>query len=236
MAGKPPITSPSETARMATRETRQQRGRGRGRTLVARTLAELRTGRRGAGVSREQMAREIGWSPSALARAEAGQLDDVGVIRLSEMASALGFELSIGLHPVGDPIRDKGQQAISRRLDALLAPVWQVTNETLLPGSGGLRAWDKLLRLLGAQPRYLVGVDLETRIRDIQELVRRTRLRERDGGTDAILLVLSESATNRRLVGELREALGPAYATSPRLIMRALKRGVPLPGSGVILI
>jgi transcriptional regulator with XRE-family HTH domain len=182
--------------------------------LVGRTLDELRRTRVRAGVSRQQMARELAWSPSALARAEADVLDDVGVIRLSAMASVLGMELSLGLHPIGDPIWDKGQQALGRRFDALLAPVWQVTDETLLPRPGDQRAWDKLIRLLGAQPRYLVGVDLETRIRDIQELTRRTRLRERDGG----------------------EALGPGYATSPRLILRALKAGRQLPGSGLILV
>ena len=110
-----------------------------------------------------------------------------------------------------------------------------MTSETLLPLPGDLRAWDKLLRLGGA-PRHLVGVDLETRIRDIQALVRRTRLRERDGGVDAILIVLSDSAINRRLVGQLREALGTDYATAPRAILRALREGSALPGSGVILI
>lgn len=220
---------------MATKETRRERGHRRGRMLVGRTLDELRRVRVGAGVSREQMARELAWSPSALARTEADVLDDVGVIRLSAMASALGMELSLGLHPIGDPIRDKGQQALGRRFDALLGPVWQVMDEAPLPLPGDRRAWDKLLRLRGAEPRYLVGVDLETRIRDIQQLVRRTRLRERDGGVDQILIALSDSATNRRLVGQLREALGPGYATGPRLILRGLKMSRPLPGSGVIL-
>lgn len=81
-----------------------------------------------------------------------------------------------------------------------------------------------------------MGVDIEARIRDVQALVRRTRLRERDGGVDQILIVLSDSATNRRLVDELRAALGPSYATSPRAILKALREGRPLPGSGVLLV
>jgi transcriptional regulator with XRE-family HTH domain len=204
--------------------------------LVVRTVSELRDARVGAGLSREQMAQALDWSASALLRVEADRLEDVGVIRLCEMASVLGCELSIGLHPIGDPIRDKGQQAVGARLDAILAPLWRVTNETLLPGGSELRSWDKLLRLKDVTPRHLVGVDIETRIRDIQELVRRTRLRERDGETDAILIVLSDSAVNRRLVDQLRDALGPGYATSPRLILRALRAGERLPGSGVILV
>ena len=44
---------------MATKETRRERGHRRGRMLVGRTLDELRRVRVGAGVSREQMAREL---------------------------------------------------------------------------------------------------------------------------------------------------------------------------------
>jgi hypothetical protein len=85
-------------------------------------------------------------------------------------------------------------------------------------------------------PHYLVGVDIETRIRDVQALTRRTRGRERDGEVDAILIVLSDSATNRRLVGDLREALGDEYKSSPREILAALRAGARLPGSGVVII
>jgi hypothetical protein len=133
-------------------------------------------------------------------------------------------------------LRDKGQLAVGRRFDRLLADAWRVTDETLLPGTGELRAWDKLLRLVGASPRHLVGADIETRIRDIQALTRRTRARERDGHVDAILIVLADTATNRRLAPELRDSLGDGYATSPRAIFKALRRGDRLVGCGVILV
>jgi hypothetical protein len=152
------------------------------------------------------------------------------------MASVLGFEISLGLHPIGDPIRDKGQRACAQRFDRVLDESWRVTNETLLPGTGEKRAWDKLIRLIGATPRYLVGVDIESRVWDVQAIVRRTRERERDGQVDQILIVLADTAHNRRVIDSLRQALGDAYATSQRLIVAALRRGEPLPGSGVILI
>jgi transcriptional regulator with XRE-family HTH domain len=220
---------------MATRETRLSRGRRRGDLLEARTLSELRERRMVLGISQHALARDLGWSQANLWRVEAREIG-VTVARMSEMASLLGLELSIGLHELGDPIRDKGQQALAGRFAELLSPLWAVTAEALLPMPGDLRAWDKLLRLTGAGPRHLVGVDLETRIRDIQALVRRTRMRERDGGVDAIVIVLSDSATNRRLVGELRDALGPDYATNPRVLLRALREGSALVGSGVVLI
>lgn len=97
---------------------------------------------------------------------------------------------------------------------------------------GDPRVWDLLLRLAD----QVVGAEAETRIRDVQALVRRMRARQRDGGTDEVLLILSDSAVNRRLVGELREALGDDFATPPRALLAALREGRPLPGSGVILL
>jgi hypothetical protein len=53
---------------------------------------------------------------------------------------------------------------------------------------------------------------------------------------DVIVLLLAATRTNRELVDELRLALGPAFATPPRLILESLRAGQPLPGSGVVLL
>src|SRR4029078_5629794 len=125
---------------------------------------------------------------------------------------------------------------LAKRFEAILSPKWRSMSEVLLPGPGELRSWDKLLRLDDPARKQLVAAHLETRIRDIQALVRRTRSRERDGHVDEILLVLSDSATNRQLVSELRETLGAAYRTSPRWLMKGLREGSALVGSGVVLL
>jgi len=203
---------------------------------VARTVKELRDARVAAGVSQAEIAHLLGVAQSNVWRLEAGEVSQVTVERLSEIASVLGFEISLGLYPIGDPVRDKGQIAVGHRFEKILAPAWRGTDETLLPGAGELRAWDKLLRLVGASPAYLVGVDIETRIRDIQALTRRTRGRERDGQVDAILIVLADTATNRRLAPELRDSLGKAYGTSPRALLAGLRSGQRLVGSGVLLV
>jgi transcriptional regulator with XRE-family HTH domain len=204
--------------------------------LIDRVLRDLREARVAAGLSREHLAREVQSSATAIARLESNLLDDVGLVRLSELASVLGFEVSLGLHPIGDPVRDRAHLAIGARFQAMLSSAWHVADEALLPGSGGFRAWDKSLRLVGAQPRHLVGVDIETRVHDVQLLIRRTRLRERDGQADAILLVLADTQHNRRMVSQLRLALGRDYQTEPRVILAALRDGRRLPGSGVILL
>ena len=140
--------------------------------------------------------------------------------------------MRVSLHPVGDAIRDAGQQGLSKRFRALVAPPRRVTAEVLLPNPGDRRSWDLFMRL-GSER---TGVELETRVRDVQRLVRKMRERERDGGVDRILIVLSASAHNRRVLAELLEALGSEFATSPRALLSALREGTPIPGSGVILL
>lgn len=134
---------------MASRETRRQRGRRRGLELTARTLRELRTQRVVFDISMDALAAQLGCSQSTASR-RLGGADATTVVALSEMASVLGMELSIGLHPLGDPIRDAGQLATGRRFDAILGPAWAVTDEAPFPIAGDLRAWDKFLRLHGS--------------------------------------------------------------------------------------
>ena len=204
--------------------------------LLARSVAELRNARLAAALSLDQLAREVGWSATTVGRLDAGEREDVGVVELSEIASVLGYEVSVGLHPIGDPLRDKGQLACGRRFDAMLHNRWRVTDETLLPGAGEQRAWDKLLRLVDATPRYLVGVDIESRVWDVQAIVRRTRLRERDGNVDHILIVLADTAHNRRVADELRIGLGADYQAGARSLLAGLRRGERLVGPGVVLV
>jgi transcriptional regulator with XRE-family HTH domain len=218
---------------MATRETRHHRGRQAAEGLVRTLLRELIDRRKQAGVSQRALAAELGCSQSELWRLEhLVAIGRVSFVEVGELAAVLGLELGAGLHPDGDPIRDKGHQAVIGRFRKVLSPAFRVAAEVPLPNPGDQRSWDLLLRIDG----QLAGVEAETRIRDIQALVRRIRQRERDGGTDILLLVLSNSAVNRRLVAELRTALGPSFATSPRLTLAALRSGKALAGSGVILI
>ena len=148
------------------------------------------------------------------------------------MAAVLGYELGANLYPVGEPLRDAGHQALIGRFRGLLSTAWRVVAEARLPAPGDRRAWDLLLRISS----QLVGVEAETRLRDIQAFVRRIRGRELDGGANVIVIVLTESAVNRRLLPQLIEALGPSYSTPPRVLLRAPRDGQPLPGSGVVLV
>lgn len=199
--------------------------------MSATLLAELRATRMKANASMRATARELGWSPSRYRRFEAEKGGDPTLRELYVVAAVLGLELSAGMHPVADGLVDRGHQALLKRFRTLLAATIVVTSEAPLMVAT-MRSWDLLLRIGG----QLVGVEAETRVRDAQEFVRRIRIRERDGGADAILIVFSNSRHNRELVHDLREMLGPAFSASPHDLRAALRAGRELPGSGILLL
>jgi transcriptional regulator with XRE-family HTH domain len=217
---------------VATRETRVDRGRSHARQLTARLLGDLLLARRNAGVSQRALARLLKWPQSRFSEFERN-LRDPTIGEICEVGALLGLKPTIQLHSDGEPLRDRGQLKLIGRFRSLLSQAWHVRMEAPFPTLGDLRSWDVLIRLGSA---YRVGVEAETRVRDNQELVRRIRQRELHGGVDEILVILSDSAHNRRVVGELREALGERYATPQRQLVEALRGGRPLPGSGVILL
>src|SRR5687767_4787798 len=112
---------------MATKDERRLRGQRRGRMLVARAVAELRNARQLAGLSQDAVAAYLGCSQATYWRIEDRPGDRLAVARLSEIAAILGMEVSLGLHPIGDPIRDRGQQALGHRFDAIPSAAWRST-------------------------------------------------------------------------------------------------------------
>lgn len=217
---------------MATKESRRERGRRNATELSARLRAEIRTARQVAGVAQATIAKQLSWPQSKYSDFELAKRV-LTLTDLCEVAALLGLRVNLSLWPEGEAVRDAGQIKLVGRFRAMLAAAWQVFTEGPFPRLGDLRSWDLVLRLASVQ---LVGVEAETRVRDQQELVRRIRQRELHGGVDDIVIVLSETAHNRRRVHELRAALGGRYSTPPGEIMVALRDGRPLPGSGVVLV
>jgi len=155
-------------------------------------ISELIETRHVASVSQETLARELGRSQPDVSRLESlVGIDLISFVEVAELASLMGLELLAGLHPVGEPLRDKGHQALLGRFRAELSSAFKVLAEVPLPTPGDQRSWDLLLRL----PVQLIGVEAETRIRDMQRLVRHVHQRERDGGVNAIVVVLASTRT-----------------------------------------
>ena len=215
---------------MATRERSVDRGRRMGKQIANRLLTELRQERVKADVSQRAMADQLGWSQARYWRFENAAEADLE--ELSAVAAILGLELSSNLHRVSDSLADRGQLALLARFRSLLSPSVKVFTEALLPNPGERRSWDLLLRIAA----QIVGVEAETKIRDVQATVRKVRGRERDGGADVLLILLADTRVNRSARDELVVNLGERFITLPRLLLDALRKGEPLPGSGVLLL
>jgi len=217
---------------MPTRESNADRGRRRGRQLSAGVVRQLREARVTGGLSQKAMARGLGWSQQNYSRFELDQLASVTLIDVCVAASVLGLEPTLTFHRIGPALRDKGHEALIGRLLRLLSPAWKVAREVPFPNPGDPRWWDLILRI----PDFRLGVEAETRIRDMQALIRRMKERARDGGADALLLVLSDSQHNRGLVSDLRGGLGEDFGERQSVVVQALRSGARLARCGIILI
>lgn len=172
------------------------RGAALGRELVARISTEAREARLAAGLGQSDVARAVGLSVAQVSRIERGLSPDLSIATAAQLHAVLGLRLSTRSYPDGDPIRDAGQQALLGRLLARCHPSLVRAWEVPFPTPGDLRAWDATLR----GDSFRVGVEAETRLRDIQALDRRLALKERDGGMDRLLLVVLDSRANRAVV------------------------------------
>jgi len=177
------------------------------------------------------MADALGCSPTSYRRLESGEVA-ASLPDFAGAAALVGLELSASFYPAGQPIRDKGHQALIRRIRTVIAPRAAVFAEAPFPGFHDLRSWDLLVRI-GDQR---IGIEAETRIRDLQQLVRHMRERVRDGGVDIVVLFLADTRFNRALITELRLALGSNFTGRPKDVIDCLREGRALAGGAVVLI
>jgi hypothetical protein len=148
------------------------------------------------------------------------------------IAAVLGFDLSIRTYPVGDPIRDAAQQALVERLHARLHPSLRWQSEVPLPIIGDRRAWDAVIR----GPSLVVAVEAETRLHDVQALTRRLALKQRDGGMDHVVLLVSDTRHNRQVLAASRESLRVDLPDDTRAILRQLSSAQDPGRSGIVVL
>jgi len=214
------------------KDARLSRGQVTGARTVAALLSEVKTARHEANLSQDALSKRLGWTQTRYSQFERNA-DPISVEDACVVATVLGMTPRFDLHRVEEGLRDQGGQRLIGRFCSLLSPLWIVRREAPFPTLGDLRSWDMLIRL---GTSFRAGIEAETRLRELEELVRRIRQRELHGGVDEVLIVLSKSAHNRSHVSALRSALGASYSTLPRELLTALRAGRPLPGSGVILL
>jgi transcriptional regulator with XRE-family HTH domain len=206
-------------------------GAARSRDIIASLGREVRGARVDRGLSQEQLGRTVGLSGSEVGRIERGLIRGVTIEQMCLLLAALGLELSARAFPAGQPIRDAAHAALLGRFRSRLhrSLAWRI--EVPLPIPGDRRAWDAVVR----GDSWVLGVEAETRPRDLQALQRRLALKARDGGVDAVVLLLRDTRHNRGLVRESAD-LAAAYPVPGRRVIELLGAGTAPPGDGIVLL
>jgi len=226
------VTGPCETRDMATRERSRDRGAIQASWLLRTVGAELRTARTGAGLSIKTAASAVDLDPTTFGRIEKGALRTVSVKSLSIACAAVGLKLVARAYPDGDPVRDAGHRRLLDRLRARLPHDAPWRTEVPIPIPGDRRAIDGWTVLGGRT----IGFEAETRLDDVQALDRRAQLKKRDAGLDVLVLVVSDTPHNRRVLEGHREALRANFPLDTRVTLRALASTVAPAGNAIVVL
>lgn len=171
-------------------------------------------------------------SHAQFGRIERGELAGVSVDQLSRACQAVGLRLIARAVPDADPALDAGQLAVLARLEAILPRAVPVRREVPMPIAGDRRAWDAVLGLDPAD----AAVEAEARLRDIQALDRRCALKLRDGVVSRLILLVSDTAHNRAVLAQHREALRSTFPLDTREVLLAIRAGRTPAANGIVVL
>lgn len=217
--------------RVPTRERLADIGAARGRWLIRQFADELRNARLSAGVSQASVAAAAGVSQRTVSRYETGAGPHPDLIQAARVARVVGLDLRIQCFAAATRLRDAAHVALIRRFLTRVPRAVPRRLEAAV-GPGDQRAWDVLLAVGGT----LVGVIAETRIRDLQELLRREHRKQLDGGVRILILLLADTKHNRRALVEAGSLLAEAFPLSTRTVLAALARGQPPSANGIAIL
>ena len=194
---------------------------------------ELREARLANGLSQRDVARAAGISASALGRLERAEVGRPAIGLVCRAARALGLSASLRLFAAGSPVRDAAHLALLDRLERILAAPLRLRREVALPIHGDLRAWDGVID----GPDGSCFGEGETRLGDMQALARRVELKVRDDPRGlVVILVVSRTAHNQRVLRDHREALRAQFPLDGAAIIRALRAGRLPAASGIVVL
>ncbi len=216
---------------MSTRQDRAADG-ARAITETRRRLGvEIRLARLTAGLSQRSAGAAAGMSHAQWGRIERSQCRQLTIDQATRAAMAVGLRLVASTYPEGDAVRDAAQLGLLDRFRSRLPPGTPWRTEVPLPMLGDRRAWDAMIELSGE----LAGCEAETKLFDIQALERRLALKLRDGGVDVLLLVVADTAANRRVLSLHRGALRELLPLDGRQVLGALRHGRLPPTNGLVV-
>jgi hypothetical protein len=212
------------------------RGSARGRGLVVGLCRELENARIDRGLSYAALGRTLGLSASQVGRICRGQSPRVSVLRLAQLFTLVGLDLSARAFPGGQPLRDSGHLALIARFRVHVDPKlsWR-TEVPVVPFSFDrpeLRAWDATV----GSHNWTIGIEAETHVHDVQALLRRLALKQRDGDVVNVILLLGDTKHHRNLLSSAGAELSGAFPVGSREALWSLRRGIPPRANALVLV
>jgi transcriptional regulator with XRE-family HTH domain len=215
---------------MATRERLSDMGTARGRWLARHLGDELRQARLAAGLSQARVAAAAGIGQPTISRIELGRPPHPDVVVAARVARIVGLELRMACFPAAGQLRDVAHVALIGRFVARLPPSAAHRLEAPV-APHDQRAWDVLVTLGDSR----IGVVAETRIRDLQGLLRREHRKQLDGGVDTLLLLVARTKNNNRALDEASVLLAAEFPVRTRAAFAALHRGQPPRANAIVV-
>jgi transcriptional regulator with XRE-family HTH domain len=201
--------------------------------MLVRLGADLRTSRVAAGLTLAQVGRSAGLSPTEISRVERGIASWVDLPELARPAAVVGLDLWIRMDPGGEPLRDIAHLRLTDAFRALIGPGLAVRAEVPIGDPRDLRAWDLTL---SNRTGSGCGVELETRLTDAQDQVRRLTRKAADGGMDRVLMVVADTRANRLAIQAAGSLLSAVCAIDDPAAYEALANGQLPPRDALILV
>jgi transcriptional regulator with XRE-family HTH domain len=216
---------------MANRERLLAIGTRRGERLCVEYGEVVRDARIGRGLTQSELGAIVDVSGAKVSRIERAVGPHPDFIEAARIAQVLGLDLSVRCFPTGAPVRDAGHvDLIAKLCDTTPLVRWSL--EEVIPIPGDLRAWDAVGRVDGVS----IGVAAETRLRDVQALLRRENAKLRDSGLDLLILLILGSHANRETLRSVRESLRPQLPLDSRQILAALRQGHSPGANGIVIL
>lgn len=218
---------------MGTVQRRLARGSRHGLEVTRDLGSEIREARLASGLSQAALADAARISASEVSRLELGLVRGASVLMLARLLAIVGLRLSAKAYPDGSPLRDAAHARLLGRLGATLPPGVRLRLEVPLEIEGaGMRAWDA--EIVGSS--WTCKVEAETRLRDLQAVVRRIALKIADDRADCVILLVAASRANAAVLREFRPLLRANFPLGTRQMLTSLRRGEAPSASGVVVL
>jgi transcriptional regulator with XRE-family HTH domain len=222
---------------MANRGRRTDDAARAGQQLQVEIGRELRLARLTAGLRQTDVARTVGVSHASIGRVERG-IASIGLAEVARHGAVLGLRLHASFYPTGSGLRDAAQLDLLRRFHTRIGDRWSWQLEAPLNIPGDPRAFDALLTrpATPASARLTVAVEAITRLRDAQAQLRAANLKQRDGGAQRLVILLSASHANRHALRSAADVLATTFPLGTRATLAALATGTDPGANGIVLL